>query len=321
MASISSGRTRLEQKRQFRSLNYKAKIDAVEVRIQKANTRLFLRHKIGQAIDILETANKLFNGNLAIAFSGGKDSLAALHLTLQLNSNLPVIFNNTTVEFPETLMFARNLTKEWHLNMCTTVPRQSFFHAVKEKGWAGHEDRWCCRPYKDEPAFKFLVGRDIGAEITGTTRTESIYRRSLTPFRMPKKEPYIIRINPIYDWNEWEVWAYIRKNRLPYNPLYDLGYRRIGCWCCPLNGRTHYQRLRKTHPRMYDFLRKFVPKHPAFRRSLVHKSKSEKSTSERIIRKEPCKTEVDGRLVKTCDLFGHFFKNGFCFRCGKPAPS
>jgi len=265
----------------------------------------------------------MFDGNLAVAFSGGKDSLVALHLSLQVDSKLPVIFNDTTVEFPETQLFVRKLAEDWHLNVYAPTSEKSFFRAVEEKGWASHDNRWCCKPYKDEPAFRFLLARNIGAEITGTTRTESIYRRSLTAFRMPRSEPYIIRINPIYDWNEWEVWAYINENRLPYNPLYDLGYRRIGCWCCPLNGWTHYRRLRKTHPRMYDFLRKFLPKHPAFSGTLRGKSSSRsvKSTSKKIVKKKPCKTEIEGRLVKTCDLYGHFFKNGSCFRCHKVAPS
>jgi len=103
---------------------------------------------------------------------------------------------------------------------------------------------------------------DFKAEITGTTRTESIYRRSLMPIKLPNKNPMIIRVNPIYDWNEWEVWRYIKENNIPYNPLYDKGYRRIGCWCCPLNGPSHYRRLAKTHPKLYQFLQEFKPRHP-----------------------------------------------------------
>jgi len=294
------------------NLDHESSTEKFEKRIQAANRKMFLKHKVMQSIEILETANKLFDSNLAVAFSGGKDSLAVLHLSLQVNPEMPVVFNNTTVDFPETILFVRKLADDWHLNLHVTKPKKGFFLMVKERGWAGHEDRWCCRPYKDQPAFEFLVANDIKAEITGTTRTESIYRRSLAPFKMPKKEPYIMRINPIYDWNEWEVWAYIRQESLPYNPLYDLGYRRIGCWCCPVNGWTHYRRLKKTHPRMYDFLSKFIPEHPAICRLSAEKPKP-------TARKEPCKIEVNGLLVRTCDIYGHFYRNGVCFRCGKPS--
>jgi phosphoadenosine phosphosulfate reductase len=213
---------------------------------------------------VLKLAQKLFGDNLAIAFSGGKDSLVALHLALEtLDSNIHVIYNHTTVEFPETIQYVRRLAKDWNLRLFITRPEKPFFSAVKERGWATHGERWCCRPYKDEPAHNFIAANGIIAEITGTVRTESIYRRSLTPFKMPKKEPYIIRIHPLYDWNQWEVWRYIKERDLPYNPLYDMKYRRIGCWCCPLNGPSHYKRLRKTHPKLYSFLHGFRPKHPS----------------------------------------------------------
>lgn len=207
--------------------------------------------------------NEIFSGNLPVALSGGKDSLAVLHIALEVNPNLEAIYNNTTVEFPETIMYVRELQKEWGFSLHITKSATPFLKAVQQKGWADHENRWCCKPYKDEPAFQYMVSRGFKAEVTGTTRTESIYRRSLTPIKIPKKEPFILRVNPIYDWNEWEVWRYIKENDLRYNPLYDKGYRRIGCWCCPLNGVSHYKRLRRTHPKLFNFLCSLRPTHPS----------------------------------------------------------
>lgn len=231
--------------------------------IQQVNDRVFWDYRVAQAEEILKSAYDIFGENLAVAFSGGKDSLVTLHLALHtISPKIPVLFSSTTVEFPETIQYVQSLTEEWNLNLHIAKPTKSLFSAVKERGWASHEERWCCRPYKEEPAFKFIRERKIPAEITGTTRTESIYRRSLTPIKIPKKEPFLIRVNPIYDWNYWEVWKYIKSKKLDYNPLYDKGYRRIGCWCCPINGWTHYRRLKKTHPKLYGFLEDFEPKHP-----------------------------------------------------------
>jgi len=240
------------------------KLKTFEPDIEDANSQIYWQFKVNQAIEILRSAKKLFENNLAVAFSGGKDSLVSLHIAYKtIGPDIKVIYNNTTVEFPETIKYVLQLAKEWRLNLFIAKPKKSFFFMVKEKGWASHEDRWCCKPYKDKPAHNFMVEKDILAEITGTVRTESIYRRSLKPFKLPKRDPFIIRIHPIYDWNQWEVWRYIKEENLPYNPLYDRGYRRIGCWCCPLNGPSHYKRLRKTHPKLYSFLCKFRPKHPS----------------------------------------------------------
>jgi phosphoadenosine phosphosulfate reductase len=233
--------------------------------VEQCNSRFFYDFRVNQARKIVEAACNIFGDNLPIAFSGGKDSLVVLHIALDVNPNLPVVYNNTTVEFPETLQYVGELEKKWGFKVHMTSSHVPFFKAVKEKGWASHENRWCCKPYKDEPAYQFMSTQGFKAEITGTTRTESIYRRSLSPIKIPKKEPFMIRVNPIYDWNEWEVWRYIKENGLPYNPLYDKGYRRIGCWCCPINGPTHYKRLGKTHPKLYNFLCSFLPTHPSIK--------------------------------------------------------
>jgi phosphoadenosine phosphosulfate reductase len=235
----------------------------VNENIMRINDNMYLDFKVAQAEEILKSACQIFGENLVVAFSGGKDSLVVLHQALHaISPKVPVLFSSTTVEFPETIQYVQSLAERWNLNLHIAKPEKPFFSAVRKLGWASHEDRWCCRPYKEEPAYHFIAQRKIPAEITGTTRTESIYRRSLTPIKMPKKEPFLIRINPIYDWNEWEVWKYIRRKKLPYNPLYDKGYRRIGCWCCPINGPSHYKRLKKTHPKLHDFLASFDPRHP-----------------------------------------------------------
>lgn len=227
----------------------------------RANDQIFWQFKVRQAKLVLEQAKEIFGEDMVVAFSGGKDSLAVLHLAQEVLGEVDVLFNHTTVEFPETAKYVRRLAKDWGFNLIVAKPSRPFLRKVKEIGWASREDRWCCTPYKKEPALNYLASKEISAEIVGTTRTESIYRRSIKPFKK-YKDNIAIRVHPIYDWNQWEVWKYIKENELPYNPLYDMGYQRIGCWCCPLNGVSHYKRLRKTHPKMYSFLTRFKPTHP-----------------------------------------------------------
>lgn len=264
----SLSKTELEERRKTVLSNLLDKnVDLLDESVERVNENIYFDFKVAQAREILKQAYPIFGEHLAVAFSGGKDSLVILHLALHaISPKIPILFSSTTVEFPETIRYVQNLAEEWNLNLHVVAPKKSLFTAVKERGWATHENRWCCRPYKETPAFQFITEEKIPAEITGTHRTESIYRRSLTPIKMPKKEPFLIRVNPIYDWNQWEVWRYIKSKELPYNPLYDKGYRRIGCWCCPLNGWTHYRRLKKTHPRLYDFLENFEPKHPGMQK-------------------------------------------------------
>ena len=47
--------------------------------------------------------------------------------------------------------------------------------------------------------------------------------------------------NPIIDWKHKDIWDYIRSNHMPYNPLYDMGYKRVGCVGCPMAGKNRYK--------------------------------------------------------------------------------
>src|SRR5215211_6601868 len=44
------------------------------------------------------------------------------------------------------------------------------------------------------------------------------------------------KANPLATWSERDVWAYIARHDLPYNPLHDQGYSSIGCTHCTLPG-------------------------------------------------------------------------------------
>jgi phosphoadenosine phosphosulfate reductase len=46
----------------------------------------------------------------------------------------------------------------------------------------------------------------------------------------------IWKVNPLADWSEKDLWRYIHKHELPYNPLHDSGYASIGCAPCTLPG-------------------------------------------------------------------------------------
>ena len=87
----------------------------------------------------------------------------------------------------------------------------------------------CCAIRKTEPLRRALAGKS--AWITGLRRAQSVTRQGveLEEFDAGTGLP---KFNPLADWSEDEVWTYIRENEVPYNPLYDQGYRSIGCAPC-----------------------------------------------------------------------------------------
>jgi phosphoadenosine phosphosulfate reductase len=105
---------------------------------------------------------------------------------------------------------------------------------VREHGVNGFYDslevrQRCCALRKSEPLARALVAK--GAWITGQRRDQAVTRQDLAVeeydavHRLPK-------FNPLADWTEDDVWAYLRAHGVPYNPLHDRGYPSIGCTPC-----------------------------------------------------------------------------------------
>ena len=87
----------------------------------------------------------------------------------------------------------------------------------------------CCELRKLEPLRRALAGQR--AWITGLRREQSVTRAALAPQEHDTAHG-LMKFNPLADWSEDEVWAYIRAHDVPYNRLYDQGYRSIGCAPC-----------------------------------------------------------------------------------------
>ena len=89
--------------------------------------------------------------------------------------------------------------------------------------------RQCCGIRKVEPLQRALAGKR--AWITGMRREQSMLRNEIA-FEEIDEVHKLKKFNPLADWGEDEVWAFIRRYEVPYNPLYDQGYRSIGCAPC-----------------------------------------------------------------------------------------
>jgi len=87
----------------------------------------------------------------------------------------------------------------------------------------------CCAIRKVEPLKRALVGKR--AWITGMRREQSTLRGGIAVEEFDQAHG-MAKFNPLADWSEAEVWAHIGRHEVPYNPLYNQGYRSIGCAPC-----------------------------------------------------------------------------------------
>jgi phosphoadenosine phosphosulfate reductase len=87
----------------------------------------------------------------------------------------------------------------------------------------------CCEIRKVEPLARALAGKR--AWITGQRRAQAASRANLAEREFDATHR-LEKFNPLASWTETDVWDYIRAQRVPYNRLYDQGYRSIGCAPC-----------------------------------------------------------------------------------------
>lgn len=87
----------------------------------------------------------------------------------------------------------------------------------------------CCRIRKLEPLERALRGLD--AWICGLRHEQSVTRSEMRAIEWDETHG-LLKINPLIDWHEEQVWEYIRRNHVPYNKLHEQEFPSIGCQPC-----------------------------------------------------------------------------------------
>ena len=159
-----------------------------------------------------------------VAFSGGKDSQVCYHLCKEAGIDFTAQYSVTRFEPPELVAFIRENYPE------VTFRRaygRSLVAQIADIGLPNRWFRWCC-----DCKHKKTEGFDIA--VVGV-RAEESPRRAATWRVFGQKKDRTFYVCPILDWTAEEVWEFLNERGIPHCSLYDEGYRRIGCVCCPLS--------------------------------------------------------------------------------------
>jgi phosphoadenosine phosphosulfate reductase len=175
------------------------------------------------------------DGEVTFANSMGAEDMVLTDIILR--EQLPVeIFSLDTGRLPvETYDLIAEVEQKYNTRLKIFFPQNETVEAyVRSNGInAFYESvdlrKACCHMRKVEPLQRALKGKK--AWVTGMRAQQSATRTEL-PFRQHDETTGLEKSNPLSDWTEQEVWAYIRTHNVPYNKLHDQFYPSIGCAPC-----------------------------------------------------------------------------------------
>lgn len=193
-----------------------------------------VKEKRAQVLALLQSALSEF-ANMTFANSYGAEDMVLTDIIQKENLNIE-IFSLDTGRLPaETYTLMAEVEKNYNTKPVVFFPKHEAVESyVREKGInAFYESielrKACCHMRKVEPLQRALAGKQ--AWVTGMRAEQATTRASL-PVREFDAGNKLEKFNPLSDWKEVEVWAYIRMFNVPYNALHDQFYPSIGCAPC-----------------------------------------------------------------------------------------
>ncbi|MDR3221515.1 MAG: phosphoadenylyl-sulfate reductase [Candidatus Accumulibacter sp.] len=199
-----------------------------------AALRESVARKTGEALELLRRIAADFRP-AALANSLSAEDMALTDLIVRERLDIE-IFSLDTGRLPlETYALIAAVEKRYGRKLSVYYPRHELLESyVRAHGInAFYESvelrQGCCHARKVEPLQRALAGKS--AWITGMRARQSDTRAGL-PVQIFDEAHGLEKFNPLADWTEKEIWAYIRLNDVPYNALHDAFYPSIGCAPC-----------------------------------------------------------------------------------------
>lgn len=210
----------------------------------------------------------LYDQPLVITISGGKDSSVILDLAGKAGIPYEVQHSHTTADAPETVRFVRSefaRLESAGIKCIYSLPvykgeRTSMWSLIPQTRIAPtRTTRYCCSVLKEQNCTDRYI-------VTGVRWAESARRKaSRAPHEIQhrSKDKTVLMLsmdsdedrrtfetcqlkgkricNPIVDWSDDDVWDYLQAERVDVNPLYEEGWKRVGCVGCPMSGKHRYK--------------------------------------------------------------------------------
>jgi phosphoadenosine phosphosulfate reductase len=177
-----------------------------------------------------------FGDRIALSSSFGAEDVVLIDMLARINPKARIVTLDTLRLHTETYDVVDRIRARYGMEIEIFYPDLAAVdRIVKEHGYncfyqSPEFRHMCCGIRKVEPLDRALSGLD--AWISGIRRDQATTRTDTDLVEIDNVHNRIVKVNPLADWTNEQVWAYIRENDVPYNTLHDQGYPSIGCAPC-----------------------------------------------------------------------------------------
>ena len=172
---------------------------------------------------------------IALASSLGAEDQVLTHMVLTLKPDARLFILDTGRFHPETYDLIAATMRKYSMHYEALFPEAPdveemeslhgpnlFYESIENR-------KKCCSVRKVKPLRRVLSSLNVW--ITGLRKEQAVTRSAIEKVEWDEANG-LIKLNPLAEWSEKDVWEYISKHNIPYNKLHDQGYPSIGCAPC-----------------------------------------------------------------------------------------
>jgi len=183
--------------------------------------------------EVLRWAVDRFHPRLLMATAFGAEGCCIIHMLADIQPAVHVINLETGYQFPETLELRERIRAKYGIEVEYIRPELTVAEYEAEHGGPLYELRpdQCCHDRKVLP-LRLAVERIAPMAWISAIRKDQTADRAAADLIQWDPKFRLVKVNPLLNWTKKDVWAFIVKHDVPYNPLHDRGFPSIGCWPC-----------------------------------------------------------------------------------------
>ena len=182
--------------------------------------------------EIIQWAVEACAPEITVSTSFQTESMPLLYMVTRIMPDIRILFLDTGYHFWDTLIFREQIQRDWGLNVVDIYRdvRWDVFVRQNIRTLPLQDANLCCYIHKVQPMQKALRGSR--AWITGIRRDQTPGRAHAQILEL--EDDGLLKVNPLLNWTKNDIQAYRMAHHLPAHPLYERGYRSIGCAPCTM---------------------------------------------------------------------------------------